>query len=269
MGTALLTGLLNSKSEEPKPRKFIACVRRQDAAQRLRDDFSAHKEVEVVCNDSARALHEADIVLLGFRPGQVSSILEEPEIAQALSGKHIISLLAGVSSEKISDTLAKGAGKQGDSAARIVRVIPSIGAQIGASCSLVSDTHVSDSDLTTTKSMFSHVGSTTIVPEELLDTAVAISSTSHALTVTAVDALTDGSVSRGIPRSEALKLAAACLRSASTLLLEKMTLVELKDSMSVPKGITTEAWIHLDNNGVRAGISQATRNAVDYAKRMG
>lgn len=267
MGTALLTGILASKTEEPSPvKRYYACVRREEAATRLRERLSLRKEVEVVCNDNIRALRAADTIILGFQPGDVSKILRNAEVSKALEGKLIISMLAGVTCEEISVILKE---HNTDQEPRVIRVVPSIGAQINQSCTLISETKLDAPAMSLVEWLFSQVGSNQTVSEELLNTAVAISATSHALTVTAVDALTDGSVSRGIPRSVALKIAAQCLSSASSLLLEQMSLEELKDSMSVPKGITTEAWIHLDAGHVRPAISQTVRHAVDYAEKMG
>ncbi len=267
MGTSLLSGIIASNSSASSPvERYYACVRREEAADRLRHTFSQHREIEVVCNDNLRALQAADTIILGFQPGDVSRILGDEEVSKTLEGKLIISMLAGVTCEKISSILSQG--RNADQEPRVIRVVPSIGAQINQSCTLISETKLDASAVSLVEWLFSQVGSNQMVSEKLLNTAVAISATSHALTVTAVDALTDGSVSRGIPRSIALKIAAECLRSASTLLLEKMALEELKDSMSVPKGITTEAWIHLDAGHVRPAISQAVRHAVDYAENM-
>ena len=264
MGTSLLSGILAAKGgPEGLIRKYFACVKRQEAADRLKDTFAPYNNVEVVCGDNLRALHSANCVILGIQPGDAKLVLGDSNVAQALAGKLIISMLAGVSCDMVSSILAAEG-----SSARVVRVIPSIGAQINQSCSLVSESELPQSDMTLVRWIVSQIGSITMMPEALLNTAVAISATSHALTTTAVDAITDGSVSRGVSRSVALRLAAECLRSASSLLLERMSLEELKDSMSVPRGITTEAWIHLELGNTRSAITQSVRQAVDYAQNM-
>jgi pyrroline-5-carboxylate reductase len=264
MGTALLNGILAAEGDKTVVvKRYYACVRRQESADRVKKCFSQHNEVEVVCGDHIEALRSADTVILGFQPGDTRKILSETEVAQALAEKLIISMVAGVTCDALSSMLGLE-----NSSARIIRVIPSVGAQINQSCSLVSESELADPDMALVQWIVSRVGSITIVPEDLLNTAVAISATSHALATTAVDAITDGSVSRGVSRAVALRLAAECLRSASSLLLESMTLEELKDSMSVPHGITTEAWVHLELGNVRSAITQSVRHAVDYAQSM-
>lgn len=273
MGTALLSGILASTPiDESHVRKFIACVKRQESAKKLESRFADYNAtVEVVCDDNVRAVTAADVVILGFQPGDVGAILGEQEMADALEGKTIVSMLAGVGCQMIKATLMGGSIPHDEPAKdiySIVRVLPSIGAQINESMSFISESKLSEEAASLVKWLFGRVGATEVVAEELIDTVVGISATCHALAVTAVDAVVDGSVSRGISRAASLKIAAQCLRSASTLLLDKMTLEELKDSMSVPRGITTEAWIHLDRGNIRPAISSTVREAVDYANRM-
>jgi pyrroline-5-carboxylate reductase len=265
MGTALLSGILASEGEKPGlVKKYYACVKRQESANRLQDCFAHRSEVEVVCGDHIEALRSADTVIFGFQPGDAKKILSDPEVAQVLAGKLLISMVAGVSCGALSTMLGVE-----DSSARIIRVIPSIGARINQSCSLVSESELGAPDMALVRWVVSRVGSITFVPEDFLNTAIAISATSHALATTSIDAITDGSVSRGLSRAVAIRLAAECLRSASSLLLESMTLEELKDSMSVPRGITTEAWVHLEMGNMRTAIIQSVRHAVDYAQKMG
>jgi pyrroline-5-carboxylate reductase len=47
-----------------------------------------------------------------------------------------------------------------------------------------------------------------------------------------------------------------------------MTPESLKESMSIPKGITINALLDLDRNQVRSGVSDATRNAIKYTRNM-
>ncbi|KAI7344971.1 hypothetical protein KC336_g22911, partial [Hortaea werneckii] len=106
------------------------------------------------------------------------------------------------------------------------------------------------------------------VSEPLMDAAIAEGSTCHALAFAAVDAATDASVSMGLPRSAAMLIAAQCLQGASSLLVHGMTPESMKDSMSVPSGITINAALQLERGQVRSGISDAVRHAIEYTRNM-
>lgn len=271
MGTALLNGVLvSTDGRNTRVKKYLACVKRTESAERLRSMFSSRDGiVEIICDDGVRAAQEADVVILGFQPGDVGSVLGNHDISQALQGKLIISMLAGVGRDRIRHELSRGGqSKDTEHDWHIVRLIPSIGAQIGASVSLVSDSGVDKVKRDFVQWLVTQVGTLERVPEELMETAVAVSSTCHALITTAVEAVTEGSISRGMNRATARAIAAKCLRSASALLLESMTLEELRDSMSVPCGITTEAWIKLDEGNIRSAVTQTVRHAVDYSHGM-
>lgn len=85
----------------------------------------------------------------------------------------------------------------------------------------------------------------------------------------AVDAIVDASVAEGIPRPEALKLAAACLHSSSALLVKgRMTVESLKEAMSVPKGITINSVLELERGHVRSAVSDTVRHAIHYTRSM-
>ena len=70
------------------------------------------------------------------------------------------------------------------------------------------------------------------------------------LTMIAVDAITDAAVAEGIPRAQAMALAAQSLKSAAGLLDSGMTPESLKESMSVRKGITINALLDLEKKQV-------------------
>lgn len=100
-----------------------------------------------------------------------------------------------------------------------------------------------------------------------MDEATATVAASHALTAVAIDAIVDASVAEGIPRSAAMKLAAASLRSSSgQLLAGGMTPESLKESMSVPKGVTINSVLELERGHVRSAISDAVRYAIHYTR---
>lgn len=85
----------------------------------------------------------------------------------------------------------------------------------------------------------------------------------------AIDAIFYASVAEGIPRSAAMKLAAASLRSSSGLLLAGgMTPKSLKESISVPKGVTIDSVLELERGHIQSAISDAVRYATHYTRDM-
>lgn len=266
MGTALLSGIIKATEDSPHELRFSASVHSQESLEQLKQTFSAHKDrVDHISTDNVQAARSADVVILAFPPRQLPEILNSCNLAEVIQGKLIVSIIAGVTTEELNRMLR--GSSQSTQFGRISRVIPTIGAQINESMSLIADTALSlpDRDLVTW--LFRQVGQTQFMPEKLINTVTAVGAACHALTVVAVDAIVDGSVAEGVPRPQALEVAAQCLRSSSTLLQGKMTIEGLKASMSIAEGITINALLQLDRGHVRSGISDAVRHAVQYANK--
>jgi pyrroline-5-carboxylate reductase len=127
-GTRTPVALGNGAEDDPAlPARFLACVRREETARKLRGVFDAlsgglGRSVEVVCAANVHAVRSADVILLwcaytvvlvsgqfrhayarclflcsnSCKPQLAYSILAEEGMREALDGKLLISILAGV-----------------------------------------------------------------------------------------------------------------------------------------------------------------------------
>ena len=271
MGTAIVKGLLNKTRQGGTPTvKYTAWVRSQTSLERLRRALG-EDEKRVNCvggGDVVDAMTPADVIILGFPPGALGDVFATEGLVDALRGKLIVSLLAGVSYDQLAQAV-RFAMKAGPSH-HLLRVIPSIGAKINDSVTLIAETaHAGQEQQKVTAWIFEQLGQSQWLPESLMDEATAAGAACNALTMVAVDAIVDASVAEGIPREAAMKLAAASLRSSSGLLLTGgMTPESLKESMSVPKGITINAVLELERGHARSAISDAVRHAIHYTRNM-
>lgn len=230
----------------------------------------------------------ADVVVLAFPPRELDAVFGDGSngLADALRGKLTISLLAGVSCDRLTTALSRpatttttkegGRGEGSDPRRQhhVMRAIPSIGAQVRDSVTLIAETksHAGPEQQAVTAWLFEQLGRPVQrLPEPLMDEATALGAACNALAIIAIDAVVDAGVAEGIPRSAAMQLAAASLRSASGLLLPGgggMTPESLKAAMSVPKGITINAVLALERGGARSAVSDAVRDAIRYTKNM-
>jgi pyrroline-5-carboxylate reductase len=273
MGTAILSGLLKKIPSDSTPKiNYTAGVRSSESLDRLKTSLGKdHERVNCIINDFTKAAQEADVVLLGVPPGELKALLGLEGMSAALAGKVTISLLAGTTCDQVLQTLTSFTSQtaQEKKSFDILRVIPSIGAQNNDSVTLIAQsTHAGSEPQKLCNWLFSQIGGTHLLPENLMDEATAAGAACHALAWIAVDAVTDASVAEGIPRSVALKLAAQSLQSAAGLLVKDMSPQDLREAMSVPRGITTNSALELEKEGVRSGISEAVRFAIRYARSM-
>lgn len=271
IGTAILKGLLTKTRKIDTPSvQYTAWVRSRTSLERLHHVLADDQD-QVNCvggGDVVETIRPADIVILGFPPGELEDVFLKRGLANVLRGKLIVSLLAGVSYERLEKVLPYD--HYGSPDHHVLRAIPSISAMINDSVTLIAETlYAGDEQQKVTAWMFEQLGQLHWLPESLMDTATAAGAACNALTMVALDAIVDASVAEGIPRSAAMKLAAASLRSSSGLLLNGgMTPESLKESMSVPKGITINSVLELERGHARSAISNAVQHAIHYTKEL-
>ncbi|CZT15893.1 uncharacterized protein RCC_01732 [Ramularia collo-cygni] len=275
MGSAILQGLLqHDATDEPSNKlQYTAHVHSSASMELLKQTFSAHSSAITFTHGDSQlteAVSSADIVLLGFVPGDLDTVLSTDNFASHLRGKIIISMLAGISTSQLLAKLVSATPGSRQDQFDIARTIPTLGAKIGESVTLIAETPTPSAAIPTVAAVFKRIGSVHHVPEKSMDTATAINAAVHALAIVAVDSAVDASVADGMPRAAALALTAQCLQSCSALMTTNkggMTPESVKSAMSTPAGITLNSIVHLDAH-VRPGIASTVRNAVKYTKSM-
>lgn len=201
MGSAILQGLLRQQSAQTAPKlQYTAHVNSTSSLDRLKQDFSAHSDIIQFTsgNDHLVSASSADIILLGFVPGDLHAVLATNSIASHLKGKIIISMLAGVSTTQLLETLQTNSSGSSEDDFSVVRIIPTLSAKIGESVTLLAESAgTSVAAISAVEAIFSRIGTIHRMPERLMDTATAIGAAVHALAIVAVDTATDASVADG------------------------------------------------------------------------
>ena len=202
MGTSILKGLLRATQEADDGLKlsYTACVRSDASLNRLRNALGDHaNEVHCQISGFAEATDKAEIVILGVPPGELDNLSRTPGLAEAVQGKLIVSLLAGVSCAQVAAALSKHStgGKQEDFESNVARVIPTIAAQVKDSVTLVAESKAlrrEQQQLCT--ALFKQIGAVQHIPEDLMNEATATGAVCHAIAICAVDAAVDASVAK-------------------------------------------------------------------------
>lgn len=267
MGTALLKGILTRQNADSHPQvQLAACVQSTQSLARIENILGDHSPQVALGSGNEFAVQiteQAQVVILGVRPGDFAGLLQVPGLAEALATRIVVSMLAGVTLQDMARTFGvKGISQD----LRLLKLMPTIGAQNGDSVSLlVPSRHADPNDVTLVRELFSLVGSVTDISEDLIDAGVAVGATCHALSLVAVDTITDAGVSKGLPRSLAATLARRSLQSALGVLDSGMSIEQLKEALSTPSGITLNSVVNLEKAGVRGGIAENTQKAITYA----
>ncbi|KAF1812637.1 pyrroline-5-carboxylate reductase [Eremomyces bilateralis CBS 781.70] len=281
MGISILSGIMSSL-EAPSastpgeelparlPSKFIACVRRPVSAKRIQTELAAYSSsLTTLVNDNIPGLQQADVVLLGCKPYMLRDVLTAPGVKDALAGKLLMSILAGVTQEQISETLY-GATPPPDPC-QIVRVMPSTASFVRESMTVIatSTPPLPSASLALVVWIFSRIGKIVQLPAGNMDAGTALCGSGPAFMFLVLESLADGGVAMGLPRAEAQIMAAQTMRGAAALVQNGEHPAVLRDKVCTPGGCTIGGLLVLEEGRVRGSMSRAVREATVVASQLG
>lgn len=260
---------------ETIPRRFVACVTRPASAKRIGKALSNLTDnLTILQNENVRGVQEADVVLLGCKPQMVSSILSVSGMKDALQGKLLISILAGVPVSQIEDVLYENTTDESEDAekrCRVVRVMPNTASMLRESMTVIANStpplppHL-DSLVTW---MFTRIGQVTHVNPSLMDVCTALCGAGPAFFSLFMEAISDGAVAMGLPRKEALFMAAQVMKGTAAMILDGEHPAILRDKVSTPGGCTIGGLLVLEEGRVRGTAARGLREATVVASQLG
>ncbi|KAF2144302.1 uncharacterized protein K452DRAFT_211173, partial [Aplosporella prunicola CBS 121167] len=283
MGNAILGGImaaLNDKNgpsddnEElpPKlPAKFIACDAWEGAPKAIEAALGKYNQpLETYVNDNLTGAQKSDVILLACKPHMFGEILGQKGMREALAGKLIMSILAGVSVEQIEQAIYPD-GKP-ENACRVVRVMPNTASLVRQSMTVISQPTppLSRDQMLLVTWIFNRIGKVVHLPPHLMDASTALCGSGPAFVALILEALADGALAMGIPRKEAQLMAAQMMRGTTGLVLEENKHPAiLRDQVSTPGGCTIGGLLALEDGAVRSHVSRAIREATVVASQLG
>ncbi len=255
MAEALARGLLAAKTL-PAARILAA-----DPSEARRKLFAGTLGVQA-STGNAEVAKASSILILAVKPGLVGPIGAE---VGALGPKDqlVISIAAGVPLDVIE---AHWKGKP------LARVMPNTPALVGAGASAVCFRNARQKHRDTTKEILRAAGETVVEVEKeaLLDAVTGLSGSGPAYVFEFIEALSDGGVLAGLPRDQALALAAATVEGAAKMVRQTGEHpAVLKDRVASPGGTTIAGLAALEAGGFRAAAIEAVRAAAARSAELG
>lgn len=252
MGEAILKGWLN----EAVPATDLLIVQRSlERTNYLREQYP----VEIV--DSIELAKAADVVLVGVKPQDVKSVLNE--LGQILKPNAlVISLAVGVTTKFIQEQLATNNP--------VVRAMPNTPALVmRATTGLAAAPSCNEEDLMLAKELLSAVGTCVVVAEELIDVVAAASGSGPAYFFWLVENLTKSAIELGLSAETAeLIVRETFIGSAALLDHSSDSAAELRAKVTSPKGTTQAAIEALEQKQVAQHYTQALKAAISRAQQL-
>lgn len=265
-GTSTPTNV--TESDPTLPSRFIACVNREASAKRLRGTLKSlvgGEAIEVTVGQNIVAVQQSDVVLLCCKPQVAHLILTESGVKEALAGKLLISILAGVTIAQLSNWVLPST--------TVIRAMPNTPCRIREGMTVVSNLPPSDAEGLNKEiilKIFSSIGRCRFLEERHFDACTALSGSGPAFACIFLEAMADGGVMMGLPRAEALELAAQTLQGAARMALQPDAHpAQIKDSVTTPGGCTIAGLLALEDGRVRSTIARAIQVATERASELG
>jgi pyrroline-5-carboxylate reductase len=259
LGTGKLGGILLRaylKQELFSPKRVTATVKHAEKAAAMAKELGVS-----VTTENQKAVHGADIVLLGVKPQVVGDVLKE--IASEVTEKTlVISVAASVPTSYIEQRLG---GK-----VPVVRAMPNTPASVGCGMTgICRGAHAGAEHLETARAMFNAVGRTVVVDEKNMDAVTGLSASGPAFAYIILESLAEAGVKVGLPRDVSTLLAAQTMKGAASVVLETGDHPALlKDAVTTPAGCTIDGIMELEEGKLRVTLIKAVVKATSRAGEL-
>lgn len=205
----------------------------------------------------------ATAVVLAVKPQIFATItLELTDTFDRGAQPAIISIMAGVTLQQLESAFPR---------LPVIRAMPNTPATVGAGMTAIAlGTYASDTHKQIAWQLFSAVGEVVEVSESLMDAVTGLSGSGPAYVAILVEALADGGVAAGLPRTIANQLAQQTVKG--TLQLLQATGIhpaELKDRVTSPGGTTIAGVSALEKAGFRSALIEAVVAATRRSRELG
>jgi len=254
MAEALLDGILKA-GVAPKE-----CIFASDPSPDRRAVFAGKLGRELFVSN-VDVVEAADVILFCVKPQVLPAAAEE--VAPSVGADHlVVSIAPGITLAALGQMLGAG---------RVVRVMPNTPALVGeGAAAFCCSSGATDEDRQVVEGILSAVGLCFQVDEKLMDAVTGLSGSGPAYVFLAIEALSDGGVKAGLPRTVATHLAAQTVLGAARMVLETGRHPgDLKDQVATPGGTTIEGIHALEKAGLRRALMDAVTAAARRSAELG
>jgi pyrroline-5-carboxylate reductase len=256
MATALAQGFIRAGLITPE--KLLA----SDPLAEARDNF-ARATGAPTTGENIRVVQQQDVIFLSVKPQQMAAVLSGFR-GRLEPGKLVVSIAAGVRLAVLADGLDC-------QDIPLIRVMPNTPCMIGRGAAAFCLGKCATAEhARLVKQLLDAVGACAQVDEKLLDAVTGLSGSGPAFVYVIIEALSDGGVRMGLPRSVATLLAAQTVCGAAEMVLRtgEHTGV-LKDRVTSPGGTTIAGLQALEAGGLRAALMAAVEAATRRSAELG
>lgn len=255
MGETIVGGLLRAGLYAPS--EVVATARRAEVVEGLRQRHGVAATL-----DNLAACSGAEVVVLTVKPQRIHKVLQLPGIREALAGKTVISIAAGVTLTQLAGWLPASA---------VIRAMPNTPCLINEGMTVVArGPGVGDAAAAVAVRLFETVGRCVEVEDKLMDAVTSLGASGPAFVYVMIEAMADGGVMMGLPRNLALEIAAQVFQGAARMVLQtNRHPAALKDQVTTPAGCTIAGILTMEDGRIRSVLARTIQEAARVAGELG
>jgi pyrroline-5-carboxylate reductase len=174
----------------------------------------------------------------------------------------VISIAAGVTLSQLAGWLPRSA---------VIRAMPNTPCLINEGMTVVArGPGVSDAAVAVAVRLFETVGRCVEVEDKLMDAVTSLGASGPAFVYVMIEAMADGGVMMGLPRSLALEIAAQVFQGAARMVLQTSRHpAALKDQVTTPAGCTIAGILTMEDGRIRSVLARTIQEAARVAGELG
>ncbi|QQK80630.1 pyrroline-5-carboxylate reductase [Salicibibacter cibi] len=212
--------------------------------------------------DKQQATEHSDVLILAMKPKDADDALER--LQPLIREDHVVfSVLAGTTTGYISSLI--------ETECPVVRIMPNTSAKVGASASAISGGRFAGAkDVDLAASLFSSIGSITIVPEEKMDSVTGISGSGPAYFYYLLEGLQTAAMESGLTEEDAKALLIQTMQGAAKRWAQTSeSLQSLYEEVMSPGGTTEAAFSVLWEHEVQEHVTEGAKAAIAQSAKLG
>lgn len=239
LGASIANGLLSLEGFSPAQ---LTLTKRNTESLA---DFS--KKGVAVHSNNPLAAKEADLILLGVKPYNVSTLLNEINPALSPNQQIIISLATGITLNEMFEVI--------DSKTVAFRAMPNIAADIQESITCICQKNAKTEQIELVKELFDAIGHTLSIDENLMEAATVLGACGIAYVLRFMRAMIQGGIQIGFDSVTASKIVNQTVKGAAELMIQKNIHPEAAiDKVTTPKGCTIVGLNEMEHQGFSSAM---------------
>ena len=255
MAKSLAAGIANSYGDDLE---LVISDPSDSACQSFLELVAEGPVVTRVVNNQ-KLVEVSELVFLAVKPQYLDDALDGVEFT---NNPLVVSIVAGVRMNQLERLTGIN---------RLLRVMPNAPCLIGQGASAIAaGADVDPTDIERVKNLLASVGTVVEVNENLMDSVTGLSGSGPAYVFTFIEALIDGAVLTGMPRTTARQLAIQTVIGTARMLEQTAEHpAVLRDRVTSPGGTTIEGLKALEENSFRDAVMSAVHAAAERSSELG